>query len=395
MPYRRHSQLSADLDFFQDDNDIADNQETLYTDTSKYFDDFFSDIDSARETINLETFIFSNDFLAERVAHHLTDAAARGVKVRLLVDGMGAFLWHVKFREDMEAAGVEIKIFHPAPWRVWQWGYAINVSKFFLGKILNFISKSNSRNHRKVTVIDNKIAWIGSVNMTKQHLPITDGGEGWCDASLRLEAMDFSDLNLAFNAEWENKHYKMLFREATNNRHMRLNNTLFRRVRFQRNLFRKIRRSQRKIWITNAYFVPSNVLFQSLQQAAWLDVDVRIILPGHNNHRFMGLAGAMFYEKLIKAGVKVYLYQPGMIHEKSMIIDTWATVGSSNLNHRSLFRDLEVDVVLRTTHARIALENHFLDNIKLSKQITLSELRQRPWWNHLLGHFLLLWRYFL
>ena len=395
MSYIRHSQFERDLDFVPDDNDISDAQEKLYTDNIKYFDDLILDISHAQKTIDIETFIFAGDILGERIAQELTAAAKRGVVVRLMVDGMGALFWHAKFRQTMEQAGVIIKIFHPAPWRVWQWGYTIDVNQFILTKILTFLSKANSRNHRKVTIIDGNIVWIGSINITREHLPTQRGGDGWCDAAVRLQDSDFSDLQLAFDAEWYNKHFQMLFNQPIQNRHIRLNNTIGRRFQFQRNLFRKIRRAQRKIWITNAYFVPTNLLLTSLQQAAWFGVDVKMILPGKNNHGFMSLAGAMFYEKLIKAGVKIYLYQPAMIHEKSMIIDTWATVGSSNLNHRSIFRDLEVDVVLSTTHARVQLENHFIDSLEQSKQVTLEELKARSWWKRLLGHVLLLGRYFL
>lgn len=395
MSYQRHSQFERELDFVPDDNDLSDYQEHLYTDNAQYFDDLITDINNAKKSIDLETFIFANDKVGERVAQALIAAAKRGLAVRLMVDGMGALFWQALFRKQMERAGVVIKIFHPAPWRVWQWGYAIQIHYFILTKLLHFISKSNSRNHRKVTLIDGDIAWIGSINITREHLPIEQGGDGWCDAALRLQGSDFSDLQLAFDAEWNNQHIQMLFNQPIKNRHMRLNNTIGRRFRFQRNLFRKIRRAKRKIWITNAYFVPTNLLIKSLQQAAWYGVDVRMILPGKNNHGFMSLAGAMFYEKLIKAGIKIYLYQPAMIHEKSMIIDTWATVGTSNLNHRSIFRDLEVDVVLSTTHARIKLENHFLDNIEKSRLVTLEELQNRPWWKRFLGHVLLLGRYFL
>lgn len=395
MIYRRHSDLTRELDFFQDDDDIKQSQERLYTDNSQFITDLLVDIDNAQKSIDFETFIFAEGSLAERVAKHLSAAAKRGVKVRLMVDGMGALFWRAKFCLQMQQAGVKIKIFHPAPWRIWQWGYAINVSQFILGKLLTFISKVNARNHRKTVIVDNHIAWVSSINITLKHLPVEQGGEGWCDAGVRLQDMDFRDLIRAFNAEWFGQHYKFLFGQKLVNRHIRLNNTFKRRLHFRRNLCRKIRRAKRKVWITNAYFVPTYQLLRSLQQAAWFEVDVRIILPEKNNHKFMSIAGAMFYEKLIKAGVKIYLYQPGMIHEKSMIIDTWATVGSSNLNHRSLFRDLEVDVVLRTKHARVELENHFLDNLKQSRLITLQELKQRPWWKRLLGKFLLLWRYFL
>lgn len=394
MTYHKHSQLEGTFDFFHEDNHVRDDQEIVYTDNGKYFDDWLADIDNAQHTLIVETFIFAADFLGERVAGHLIKAAQRGVKVRLMVDGMGALFWHAPFRVLMEQAGIKIVIFHPAPWRVWQWGYALNVSKSFLARLLQFLSKTNSRDHRKVTIIDGKIAWVGSINITKEHLPKDQGGGGWCDAAVRLYDLDFSDLEKAFIAEWDNQHYQDLFGQKISNRHIRLNNTLLRRMHLRRNLYRKLRRANRKIWITNAYFVPTGFLLYSLQLAAWTGVDVRIILPGKNNHRFMGLAGAMFYEKLIASGVKLYLY-PEMIHEKSMIIDTWATIGSSNLNHRSLFRDLEVDVILSTVHGRVTLENHFLDNIEKSRLITLEELKARPWWKRMIGHVLLLGRYFL
>lgn len=393
--YQRHSQLEQDRVFRPDDNSVSDAQEILYVDNVKYFEDLLSDIDAAKQTINIETFIFSSDFLADRVATHLTDAAKRGVIVRVMVDGMGALFSNAKFAQQMLQAGVIIKIFHPAPWRVWQWGYSAHVSRFLLAKLFMFIAKSNYRDHRKITVIDNDIAWIGSINITREHLPVSQGGDGWCDAAIRLKSMDFSDLNLAFEAEWAGQHYTKLFGANISNRHIRLNNTFARRIRLQQNLYKKIQHARRKIWIINAYFVPSTLLLRGLEEAAWSGVDVRMLLPGKNNHGFMSLAGAMFYEKLIEAGVKIYLYQPAMIHEKSMIIDTWATVGSSNLNHRSLFRDLEVDVVLNTTHARVELEDHFLDCLQHSEQLNLWALKKRAWWQRLLGHFLLLGRYFL
>lgn len=395
MNYARQSLVDTQLKFFHNNRAVLSEQEKLYVDNEKYFNDCLVDLDEAKKTIDIETFIFSEDMLGERVAQHLIAAAQRGVKVRLMIDGMGALLLNDKFRKSMEAVGVKIKIFHPAPWRFWQWGYAINVNEFFLTKLFKFIAKSNVRNHRKVILIDKKIAWVGSLNITREHLSIASGGEGWCDAALRLKDIDFSDLELAFNAEWEGKHFKALFHESTQNRHIRLNNTLVRRMHLERNLYKKIRRSQKKVWITNAYFVPTYLLMRALQQAAWYEVDVRIILPAINNHKFMSLAGAMFYEQLIKSGIKIYLYQPTMIHEKSMVIDDWATVGSSNLNHRSLFSDYEVDIVLSTVEARVDLENHFLDNLALSKLVTLEYLRERPWWKRFLGRVLLIGRYFL
>tara|TARA_R110000868_G_scaffold410505_4_gene698814 strand:+ start:45611 stop:46771 length:1161 start_codon:yes stop_codon:yes gene_type:complete len=374
---------------------IPDEKEIIYNNADDYYQALLHDIDQAEKTIDMETFIFSNDFLGECVAEHLANAAKRGVKIRLLIDGMGALFWGSGIEKTLTDAGIDWRVYHPAPWRLWQWKHSNYLNKHIMLRAMHFLAAVNSRNHRKITVVDNKIAWIGSVNVTASHLSKQQGGEDWRDTCVRMKDLDFRDLTLALEAEFYGEHYQRLFNTELYNRIFRLNNTLFRRRYTYRGMLRKIRRARERIWITNAYFVPDIRLLRVLREAAWIGVDVRVMFPANNNHIFMNWASSVFYEALLKAGIKIFEYLPGMLHAKSMIVDDWFIVGSSNLNHRSVFRDFEVDVVISANKAKLDLENNYVDDLEHSRQITLTSFERHSFLKRMMGHVALLFRYFL
>lgn len=154
-------------------------------------------------------------------------------------------------------------------------------------------------------------------------------------------------------------------------------------------------RATQRIWITNAYFIPGEHLLRGLCEAAWSGIDVRILLTRDNNHAFMGWATTTFYEKLLKCGVHIYEYEPSMLHAKTLIIDDWITVGSTNLNSRSIFHDFEIDVVLNTATAKRAIENQFLTDLAKSQRVRIKELKYIGWWRRCLGHIILLVRHWI
>ncbi len=372
----------------------ADYQQQIYCSSIHYYEDLFKDIDQATQTIDMETFIFSDDVLAHRVAERLCSAAQRGVAVRLMIDGMGALLSD-KLQGILIDAGVEFKIYHPAPWRFHHWRHSSFLGKRLFQRWIYFIAHANQRNHRKVVLIDNKIAWIGSINVTVQHLTEEAGGNNWHDTAVRLQDLDFRDLTLAFEAEFYSKHFQFLFKQPMYNRIFRLNNTRLRRRKIYHTLLRKLRRARKRIWITNAYFIPDKRILRALKEAAWIGVKVRIILPMRSNHPFMGWASSVFYSELLKAGVRIYEFEPGMLHSKAMIIDDWMMIGSSNLNSRSLFSDYEVDVILGSEKAQIDLQNQMVDFIQFSREIKLEEFEKYGRFRRLLGLFIMFFRRWL
>ena len=373
-------------------------QETIFNDGEAYFDALLKDIHKARSSIELETYIFDNDSLGQKIAAALIEAQKRRVHVRVLVDGAGSRHWGSNLGKNLEQAGVQTRVFHPFPWHLWSLSRSFIRAPLIL-KWIYLLLKINSRNHRKVCLIDQKIAYVGSINITQKHLNKSAGGAAWRDTAVRLSHEDFSQLLQAFDIAWNHQPFKERVQEAfrivRRNPLIRLNYSRHRRRVLYKNLIRILSKCKTRIWITNAYFVPDNVLLKHLRDAANTGVDVRILLPKTSDVWMMTWASATFYQNLLNAGVRIFEYLPSFLHAKSLIADDWILVGSSNLNHRSLMHDLEVDINITTPEAKKDLELQFLEDLKNSKEITLKEWNKRPLWQRAMGRLALYLKYWI
>jgi cardiolipin synthase len=374
------------------------NEEQIFFVGNNYFSTLLHDIDHAHKSIELETYIFELDHLGKKIVTALTKAAKRNVAVRLLVDGAGTPQWSNSSVKSLEQAGAETRVFHPFPWRLWQWSRS-HIKAPSLLKLIYLFLKINTRNHRKVCIIDKKIAYIGSFNISKQHLNKNQGGDEWRDTGIRLERIDLKDLLLAFEAAWAHfpiqERIRHFFYHIRTNPVIRLNNTWYRRRILYKNLLQRIKNCKNRIWITNAYFVPDNFLLRCLNEAARLGIDVRILLPQESDVAFMPWASQAFYARLLEAGVRIFEYEPSVLHAKTLIIDNWMTIGSSNLNHRSLRHDFEVDINVRLSESKQLLQQQFLLDLQSSKEIFLVDWQKRPWYQNLIGRALLYLKYII
>jgi cardiolipin synthase A/B len=373
--------------------------ETIYSDGSQHFNALIHDIIHAKDSVELETFIFSKDALGDRIVTALEATARRGVHIRILVDGAGSPLWTTNYAKRLENAGVKTHVFHPYPWQLWNWSRSV-VKLPWLLKFVYLILKSNSRNHRKISIIDEKIAYIGSANISKHHLSRSEGGDAWRDTSARITNTDLTELCKAFNAAWYHRSIKErvrdLFQHIRQDPTIRLNHTRHRRRILYKHLLRRIGNCKHRVWITNAYFVPDNFLLKKLKESARKGVDVRVLLPKKSDVMMMPWASSTFYFSLLKAGVRIFEYLPSVLHAKSIIIDQWSSLGSSNLNHRSLLHDLEADVNLKNSHSRKRLEALFLNDLQASREVKLdSWFRLRPLRQRLLGRVFLYLKYWI
>lgn len=372
---------------------------TIFFGGKAHFETMLNDIAAAKTSIDLETFIFQKDVLGIRVTEHLAAAAKRGVAVRVLVDGVGSPLWSTHFAKQLESVGAETQIYHPFPWQLWDWSRS-KVKWPFLLKWIYLLLKVNTRNHRKVCMIDHRIAYIGSFNISRCHLDAEDGGDHWRDTSIRLMNADFSELEKAFNCAWDHQPLTERLRAAL--RHVRqepmirLNHIWLRRRILYKNLLRRISRCKKRIWITNSYFVPDTILLKRLKEAASSGVDVRILLPTKSDVFMMPWASSTFYYSLLKSGVRIFEYLPSVLHAKSLLLDDWGLIGSSNLNHRSLLHDLEVDVNVSHPALIETLEKQFLLDLENSQEIPLSTWKSfRPYHHRLMGQLVLYLKYWI
>ena len=377
----------------------TDHRELIFTEGQKHFDALLDDIEKAKHSIDLETYLFHSDTLGRRIAVKLAKAAKHGVGVRIMVDGAGSPLWSANFARFLESAGAQTKVFHPFPWQLWDWSRSI-VKLPFLVRWIYLILKINFRNHRKVCIIDKRIAYIGSLNVSKHHLSKDEGGDAWRDTSVRLSGINLEELIRAFDAAWYHRTIKErlreIFHQIRRDPLIRLNYSRNRRRILHKDLLRKMANCHHRIWITNAYFVPDNVLLKRLQEAARSDIDVRILLPRKSDVPIMPWASSTFYYSLLNSGVRIFEYLPSMLHAKSLIVDDWMLIGSSNLNHRSLIHDLEADINITSPKAKKTLERQFLEDLKNSREVSLDSWKTLyPRYQRILGRLVLYIKYWI
>lgn len=372
--------------------------EKIFLSGENFFYALLQELALAQETIDLETYIFQNDKLGQQIAYTLIAAAKRGVKVRVMVDGAGTPWWGNTLTKEMVNAGIQARVFHAFPWRLWQWHHnSIKRSWIYQGFYL--LSRINKRNHRKVCIIDNRIVFISSANISLCHLSTQQGGKNWRDTGVRLENADIKDLREAFDIAWNHQplqeKIQTIFEKINKKALIRLNHTRHLRRSLYKSLLLRISKCRNRVWITNAYFVPDNRLLHRLTELAEEGVDVRIMLPHKSDIIFMPWATAAFYDKLLKAGVRIFEYNPSMLHAKSLILDDWFLIGSSNLNHRSLFHDLEVDVVIQTPEAKQSLEQQFLLDLEQSTEIKWVNWLKGGFFKKIIGRLLLYLKYWI
>lgn len=364
--------------------------------------DFFSsllrDIQEAKKSIDLEIYMFNEDAIGKKIGEALIEASKRGVTVRILVDGAGSPMWGGPLTKQIEAAGIETHVYHPFPWNIWHWSRDSHQHSFFQ-KLLFLLSKVNSRNHRKVVIIDKHILYVGSANIAMCHLSKEESGDAWRDTSVRLTNVRLRDVQYAFDKAWGGislrRRLRRVFRIIQKDPTIRLNDSLVQRNILYKQLISKIARAKTRIWITNAYFVPDNVLLKKLAAAAKKGIDVKLLLPHESDVPIVSLVSNTFYIFLLKSGVKIFEYLPSVLHAKLLIIDDWYLVGSSNLNYRSLRHDLEVDVSIQTSTAKAILERQFIEDLKESKEVFLVDLNSQPFYKKIIGRILLFVRYWI
>lgn len=354
-------------------------KERIFCDGDAYFSEIIAAIKLAKKTVFLESYIFEYDSLGKRIIDALLVAKNNGVEVKVLIDGVGSANFISRSMNDVRSDGLEIRVHHPLPWQIVPQMNLMN--GFGIGTVLKFFSYTNSRNHRKMVVIDGALAFVGSLNVSEVHLLEFLRKNAWHDVGAAVSGGDCQLLDLVFlkvwNKAWRTGHHGVLkpsLRFAALPRLLqsplvvRNDGRRLRRDAFARRLD-TIRSARNRVWIANAYFVPSGQFLRALMAAARRGVDVRVLLPRISDIHFMPWVARAFYESLIRHGVRVFEFSPRVLHAKVMLSDDFLWVGSSNLNHRSLLHDLELDVVLSSVGVIQRAEEIFLNDFLNSQEV--------------------------
>lgn len=357
--------------------------ETLLFDGDEYFKCLFEEWARAERTIDFESYIFDDDIIGAEVVRQLQLASARGVRVRLLVDGIGASGWWQTRGVELEKHGVEVRVYHPLMitqlWRRLMIDLRLIVPERKPKRSL-VLRRLNRRNHRKVSLIDGRIAFVGSVNVSDTHMKASKNEKAWRDTSVRLEGPGLAELLVAFDHAWKRSQsvgqtrpfkIRFSFRRRTGDfsSAVSLNYTL-RLRKIARGKFQKLLSSaEARIWVSNAYLAPPSNISRLLIKAARRGVDVRVLVPSRSDIWFMPFIARAYYRPLLKAGVRIFEYQPRFLHAKSLLVDDQALIGTSNLNRRSFLHDLEVDVRIDNQKTVDELAEKYLFDIRDSIEI--------------------------
>jgi cardiolipin synthase A/B len=346
---------------------VAENNIDIIVDANQAYPKMKEAILNATRTVNLDYFIFNPDRVGEDFRSLLEQKANQGVKVNLLYDAIGS--WKLggsrKFLNSMEEAGVRVKDFLPLrtfirPWYV------------------------NLRNHRKIMIIDNTVAFMGSLNIGEEFLNTKK--RKWRETSVMIQGPAVAQLQWVFFEDWLTATGEMLpFSEYFGSYEDAGDHVMqivasgpdIREKAMQKAFFLAISTAKKSIYLTTPYFIPDEAMYLALQLAALRGLEVKILVPRKSDHLLVLLAGRSYYDDLIISGAEIYEYSAGILHAKMLIIDSQITViGSANADMRSIRSSFEVNVqVYGETFAKEA-EQTFYADLKKSRKLTRAYLKR-------------------
>ncbi|WP_121609498.1 cardiolipin synthase [Mesobacillus foraminis] len=350
-----------------------DNSVEIFTDGNDKFDQLLNDIKLARHHIHLQYYIIKNDNLGKRIREALINKAKEGVKVRVLYDELGSRGLTRRFFSELRKAGGEVEVFFP--------------SKFAL---INF--RLNYRNHRKIVIIDGKIGYIGGFNIGDEYLGLNPRFGYWRDTHLRILGTSVHAIQTRFILDWNQASYShdieydpVLFPDPEIKGSVGLQIVTSgpdsEWSQIKNGYIKMISLANKSILIQTPYFIPDASLLDALRIACLSGVEVKIMIPNKPDHIFVYWATLSNIGELLKAGAQVYIYDNGFIHAKSIVVDERiTTVGTANIDIRSLNLNFEINAFIYDTKIAKALITAFERDMEHSRLLTWDNYQQRSKW---------------
>ncbi len=345
------------------------NKVELLVDGEQAYPAMLTAIENAEKTILMDSYIFNDDLAGNIFAEALMSASRRGVKVYLIVDAVGVIGVSDTFFHVMKNAGVKVLKYRSLqPWR----------------RSFGFLK----RNHRKMLVTDNRIGFVGGINIGDEWLPTSMGGLGWHDIHICVHGPIVRELSRLAVSTWHSHGNEVLDPteflpqvSLAGTEYVSVVGSLERRKRkaIRGSYLQAIKTSKKYIYIANAYFLPDMGFRRALRNAVQRGVDVRIMVPEKGDILPFQLAGQALFARLLKMGIRIFLWNEAVLHAKTAVIDDqWATVGSFNIDHRSWSMNLEVNVNVMGVGISSLLRKVFTDDQKRCVELTLEQWKRRP-----------------
>lgn len=347
------------------------------------FERLFKDLKAAKKYIHMEYYVVEDDETGAELINILCDKANDGLEVYLTYDDVGSRISN-KLKRKLSSSGVKHEPFMPVIFS-------------------SLTGKSNFRNHRKIVIIDGQIGYVGGINVSDEYVNgVGIKGPYWRDTHLRLSGPCVKPLQFHFLTTWD----------FVTDEKIEVKDVYFDEIEGQGNvpvqitasgpdtdwpnimeaMFTAINTAEDYIYITTPYFIPNEQIITSLQIAAKSGLDVKLIIPEKSDSWIAQRATFSFLEPILKAGVKVYLYQKGFMHAKTIVIDDiFSTVGTCNLDNRSFNINFEINALIYHEGKTKELKEHFNEDLKSCKFVELDRWVERSKWCKLQESVARLW----
>ena len=342
----------------------------VFTTGHDKFEALKRDIRAARDYIHIQYFILENDKTGAELIQLLMDKAREGVQVRVLYDYVGSFYFRPRVLKKMRAAGIEI---HP----------------YLKLTFMQFAFRVNWRNHRKIVVIDGNVGYVGGMNIADRYVIGDKKWLAWRDTHLRIFGEAVAALHYSFVIDWDfttrqlltlpTMHYaeppaspdylvQMMASGPTN----RWNNISF-------VFFKAITLAKRCVYIQTPYFLPSDSLLKALQSVALAGIDVKLMIPRQSDSDMLRLATGSYIKQCLLSGIKIYLYEPTIMHAKVLIVDDeFVTTGSTNFDFRSFEHNFEFNALVYGKEFNQKMKATFEADMEQCTRLTLAQWKKRP-----------------
>ena len=325
-------------------------------------------IRESEATIDFATYVYWTGDIAEEFAAALCERAKSGVRVRILLDAVGAQSMNKDLVHDMEQGGCEVEFFRPpTTWKVWE---------------------TNHRTHRKVLICDEEVAFTGGVGIAAEWTGNAQDPDHWRETHVRMRGPAVDGMRASFVSNWAETGRELFDEHDRFPEQPQRGGVTVQCVQSAAQfgwsdlatvMASLICLAQHELRITSAYFVPDERFVGYLCQAAERGVDVRVLVPGeHADKRIVQVAGEQKYETLLQSGVRIFRYSPTMIHAKILTADgVVATTGSGNFDQRSLGINEEANIVIFDKGTVQILNNHFDEDVERSEELHLEGWEDR------------------
>ncbi|HXG58786.1 MAG TPA: cardiolipin synthase [Thermoanaerobaculia bacterium] len=335
----------------------------------RIFPSMLSAIRGARRTINLEFYIYWDGEIGRTFAEALAERSRAGVQVKVILDAVGSAPMSESLIDFLQRNGVDLEWYHPLRWYT--------------------LSRFNHRTHRKLLIVDGEIGFSGGVGIADNWLGDADHRDHWRETVARVEGPVVTQMQFAFMDNWVKSRGELLtgldYFPPVEPRGEHLAQVIKSSPSEGSSTVKllyiiSIVSATRSIYISNAYFVPDRDTIRALEGAVRRGVDVRVIVPGeYTDVPIVRQASRLHYEALLKRGIRIFEYQPTMMHAKTMVVDgIWSTIGSSNFDDRSFRLNDEVNVNVYDEGIAAQMETMFFEDLARSQEITLRRWFRRP-----------------